>query len=444
MASASDTTANGVRPAQTLLRTGAAGDIPDGLRIALVGATLLAFWNHTPLSDLSDPALLETQQGGAFTTQALFISLAVAMILALRQVGFDRLRPLLTWPLITCAGWLVVTMLTSAEPLVSMRRMILFAIAVLLAAGIPVVMRTVRQFAVTLAGCAILILVTSYLSVALLPHLAIHNVYDLINEPEHIGKWRGIFAHKNEAGGAMALMILTGLFVAGACNRFLGFSIVVAACFFMAMTESKTVIIFMPFVIFAPSLCRVFRGLWTRAAMMLGPVLLVSLFSLGTVFFPPIRDGLAGYVPDLSFTGRTEIWEFAADHIAERPVFGWGIGAFWGTERTRFGTADAMSWVTKTSQAHNTYIDTALVMGLPGLIITLIVFVIAPLRDFQKIAPGGRIDPTTLYFMRLWLLALAGGSFETVLYSANVAICCMFMLAVFGLRQRASFPTVPA
>ncbi|GEP00313.1 O-antigen ligase family protein [Methylobacterium haplocladii] len=421
----------------------ARGDVPDVLRIALVGACILAFWNHTPLADLSDRDILETSTAGSWTTQVLFLGLGLAMAAALRRLGIEKLRPLLTWPLIALAGWMALTLLTSVEPLLSIRRIVLFAIVTMLATGIPVVMRSVRQFALTLAIAALIILVSSYLAVAFLPQLAIHSAdFDLINEPEHEGLWRGIFAHKNEAGGAMALMILTGLFVASALSRFWGITIVLLAAVFLAATNSKSVTALLPFIILAPSLCGLVRSRWLRAGILVGPVALVSLLSLGSVFFPPIRDGLSGILPDTSFTGRTEIWEFAAGHIAERPIFGWGFGAFWGTERTRFGTSDAFSWVTKTSQAHNTYLDICLIMGLPGLVMTLAAFVLAPLRDLQRIAPAGRIDPATLYFLRLWLLALAGGSFETVLYTPNAAICCMFMLAVFGLRLRASYRTV--
>lgn len=416
------------------------GELSDPLRIALVLTCLLALWNHTPWIDLSDRAILETQTSGTWTTQALFISLALAMGAALWQLGIARLRPLLSWPLLLCAGWLGLTLLTSIEPLLSLRRIILFGIAVMICAGIPVVMRNVRQFAFTLAIAALVILLASYLSVALVPELSIHNDFDLINEPEHAGLWRGIFAHKNEASGAMALLVIVGLFVASAASRVWGVLIVATAAAFMVFANSKSVIALMPFVVFAPYLCLLFKSAFLRAVILVGPIIGLSLFSLGSVFIPAIRDHIAGFLPDTSFTGRTEIWEFAAEHIMKRPIFGWGFGAFWGTERTQFASSDALSWVNKASQAHNTYLDAALIMGLPGLLVTLLAFVVAPLRDLQTIAPGRRMDPATMFFLRLWLMAFAGGSFESVLFNANIAIGCMCMLAVFGLRMRAAYP----
>ncbi|MDF2601742.1 MAG: O-antigen polymerase, partial [Methylobacterium brachiatum] len=53
---------------------------------------------------------------------------------------------------------------------------------------------------------------------------------------------------------------------------------------------------------------------------------------------------------------------------------------------------------------------------------------------------GGReLDAETLLFLRLWFLGLVSASFETVLYNGNNATCCMFMMAVFGLRLRTRY-----
>ena len=181
-----------------------------------------------------------------------------------------------------------------------------------------------------------------------------------------------------------------------------------------------------------------------RAALLVGPVALVTFLALGSVFLPPIRDGLGSILPDTSFTGRAELWQFAADHVLQRPLFGWGYGAFWGTERALFVVSDAEGWVTTMNQAHNTYLDTAIALGLPGLVLMLIAFVAAPLRDLQRIAPGGAIEPVVLFFLRLWLLTLAGGAFESVLFAPSAALFCMFMVALFGLRLRAAHPAVQA
>ena len=417
-------------------------DIPDGLRMALGGACLLAFWNHTPLTDLSDPGHLDAWESGNTTTQVLFIGLALAMGWALRRLGIERLRPLLAWPLIACAGWLGATLLTSADPLLSMRRAVLLAIVAMLAAGVLVLMRSVRQFALTMGGAALILVGSSYLAVALVPNLAIHNAFDLLNEPEHNGLWRGIFAHKNEAGGVMAMLVIAGLFAAGAGERILGWTVAIGAGVFLAATMSKTSIMLLPMVLGATSLCRFVTGRLARAAILLGPVLLLSVATLGSAFVPAIQETVGRVLPDTSFTGRTEIWDFAADKIAERPITGWGYGAFWRTERTMYGGAAENSWVNTADHGHNAFLDTALVTGLPGLALTLIAFALMPLRDLNRAAPSTRIDPATMLFLRLWMFGLTAASFESTLYSPNSPPWCLFILAVFGLRLRARHRTI--
>lgn len=416
---------------------GARRDLPDGARIGLAGACLLAFLNHTPLTDLSNPGHLDAWEGGNLSTQVLFIGLALSMAVALHRVGIGRLRTLLTWPLVACAAWLGLTLLTSADPMLSMRRAVLLGIVAMLAAGVLVLMRSVRQFALTFGIVALILVGASYLAVALVPNLAVHNAFDLINEPEHNGLWRGIFAHKNEAGAVMAMLILVGLFVASAGERLLGWIVVASAAIFLAATLSKTSIVLVPVVLGATSLCRWFPGRLMRTGLLLGPVLMLAVATLGSAFVPEVQETVGRVMPDTSFTGRTDIWDFAGEKIRERPITGWGYGAFWRTERTMYGAASENAWVNTADHGHNAFLDTALVIGLPGLALTLLAFVAMPLRDLARAAPTHAIDPATMLFLRLWLFGLTEASFESTLYAPNSPPWCLFILAVFGLRLRA-------
>ncbi|GBU16191.1 MULTISPECIES: O-antigen ligase [Methylobacterium] len=423
-------------------RDAAARDLPDGLRMGLAGACLLAFLNHTPLTDLSNPAHLDAWEGGNLKTQVLFLGLFAAMAWALWRLGIERLRPLLSLPLLACAAWLGATLLTSADPLLSIRRAVLLGIVAVLAAGVLVLMRSVRQFALTLAGVSAVLIGGSFLAVALVPGLSVHNSFDLLNEPAHTGLWRGLFAHKNEAGGVMAMLVLVGLFVVASGERAIGWAIVAGAAVFLAGTTSKTAIALVPIVLVSTGLCRLLPGRLLRAGLLLGPVLALSVITLGSVFVPAVEENVGKVLPDTSFTGRTEIWEFAAEKISERPVTGWGYGAFWRTERTMYGGAEALTWVQTADHGHNGFIDTALVIGLPGLALTLIAFAWMPLRDLQRAAPTGAIDPATMLFLRLWMYGLTSASFESTLYSPNAPPWCLFILAVFGLRMRAALKPV--
>ena len=53
-----------------------------------------------------------------------------------------------------------------------------------------------------LAFTGVLVVVTSYAGIVLLPDVAIHSANSA--EPQHAGLWRGLFAHKNIAGPVMS------------------------------------------------------------------------------------------------------------------------------------------------------------------------------------------------------------------------------------------------
>ncbi|QGY04252.1 O-antigen ligase family protein [Methylobacterium mesophilicum SR1.6/6] len=426
-------------PADGRQRGIAGRDVPDVVRVLLNGAVFVLLWNHLWLVDLADRSSLAAAEDGSALTQLLFLVTGGVMAWAIHRIGIRHLRSLATWPLMACGLWLALTALLSIEPSLSLRRLTLLAIAAGLSAGVLIVARSPRQLALTLAGAALVILIASYLAVALVPNLAIHSAFDVNSDPSHPGLWRGIFPQKNEAGAAMVILVIVGLYVATAASRVLGWTIVLLAAGFLVASGSKTAIALLPVILAVTGLCQVFTGGFARSLLLLGPVIGFSLISIGSVLVAPIRDAVGVLLTDATFTGRSEIWQFAIDNIFVRPWRGWGIGAFWMTERTMYGGSEELTWVNSANHSHNAYLDTALIGGFPFLALTVVAFVLAPVRDLQRAAGGTRLDAETLLFLRLWFLGLVSASFETVLYNGNNATCCMFMMAVFGLRLRTRY-----
>lgn len=426
-------------PAGTAQDGVAGRDLPDAVRVLLNGAVFVLLWNHDWLKDLSDRSSLAASEDGSLLTQVLFLAAGLGMAAALHRIGFRHLRPLATWPLMLCGAWLGLTALLSVEPSLSLRRLALLGIATMLAAGVLLVARSPRQLALTMAWSALVILVASYLAVALVPDRAIHSAFDVNSDPSHPGLWRGIFPQKNEAGAAMVILVIVGLYVAAAASRVLGWIIVLLALGFLVASGSKTAILLLPVILAVTGLCRILTGRGLRALLLLGPIAGFSLVSIGSILVPAIQDAVGTLLTDATFTGRSEIWQFALDNIMVRPWRGWGIGAFWMTERTMYGGSEELTWVNTANHSHNAYLDTALIGGFPFLALTVVAFVLAPVRDLQRVAGGRGLDAETLLFLRLWFLGLVSASFETVLYNGNNATCCMFMMAVFGLRLRTRY-----
>jgi O-antigen ligase len=316
---------------------------------------------------------------------------------------------------------------------VSARRLVLLLIVVLTAAAILLSMRSVRQFADVTAGVSLAILLVSYAALVVVPDLSTHTALD-IREPEHAGAWRGVFAHKNEAGAMSVLFLFAGLLARAQGTRILGNAVIVLSLIFLLGSGSKTALGLAPTVLLSTALIPVVSRRWARAVILLGPAFVLAFATVGGLLIPGVADAISTVLPDVSFTARTDIWKFAIDHIAEKPLSGWGYGAFWKTEAVIYGSNEANTWASEADQAHNGYLDVALVLGIPGLLLTLWAFAVEPLRDLTAAREAGQIDPLSLFFVRIWMFGLTQSSLESLFFDGTNAAFFTFLIAVFGLR----------
>src|SRR5581483_9023880 len=149
------------------------------------------------------------------------------------------------------------------------------------------------------------VLAVCYLGILLVPSLAVHQATDFL-EPEHAGSWRGLFAHKNEAGASMVLIIFIGLFVARTRNLILGGAIVVLAATFLLFSLSKTAMGVLPMVLLFSAILVRSRRPAVGITLVVTVLALFNLFSVGSVVFEPVRKLVESVIPDATFTGRTE------------------------------------------------------------------------------------------------------------------------------------------
>jgi O-antigen ligase len=142
---------------------------------------------------------------------------------------------------------------------------------------------------------------------------------------------------------------------------------------------------------------------------------------------------------DATFTGRIEIWAFAIEALAAHPLKGYGFEAFWYSSTVRFGAEDSSRWMVEVATGHNSYVDLALTIGLPGLALALAALLAAPLRDFHRVRETSANMNFARLFLVLWLFALYFGSFEAFFLSRVNPMWFVLALAVCGLRYAATF-----
>ncbi len=92
--------------------------------------------------------------------------------------------------------------------------------------------------------------------------------------------------------------------------------------------------------------------------------------------------------------GRKAVWERGLGYVEHSPIFGVGLRAFPIAEgesdlaRSLSAQGHGFKW----SVAHNSFLETAAELGIPGLVVFISFFVVA-LRMLAAVRPGGRYGP---------------------------------------------------
>ena len=403
------------------------------VRSVLFLAIFLLLWiSLHPFSSLADPPP-PTSEGGDKLNQIVFGGTFLIFLAWMYFIRPNGLKPLLRPTFLMMIAWFALSVVLSWEPTLSGRRLI-FAIIMLTLSGVALLLpKNLRHFCDMLAAATLVVLLLCYIGVIFIPENAIHQATDFL-EPEHAGSWRGVFPHKNQAGGMMVVFFFVGLFVARVRSRGLGALIAVASLVFLAFTGSKTPIgLFPATMIIAAIVANARRPIvGVMVAVLISAAL--NLLTVGSAYIEPIHQFLDLMMSDASFTGRTDIWKFALEHLPARPITGYGFGAFWGTDQIVFGPNESMNWATAATDAHNGYLNIAITTGLPGLLLVGIWVAVLPILDYYRHRDDAGSSAMATLFLRIVLFGIYTSSFEGSLFQQAGEFWFVLALAIFGLR----------
>jgi O-antigen ligase len=410
----------------------------DVVRAATFVVSLLLAWvSLRPFIDLRDAQLKALSTGNETLTYLAFGCLAIVSIaLAVRDNG-PALLTLISPGYVLFGGWMVVTVILSLDPGTSIRRFAATVCVAAVSATLMLLPKTQNELIRWFSISALALLGICYLGLLLIPNLSMHLATDL-QEQALAGDWRGSFGHKNGAAAMMAMLLFLGIYIIRSGAWLSGMAIVALASLFLVYSAGKSSLALCVAVLALTSLTAIIRSLWLRAAMLLTPLVLLNLFSVGTV----MSDGLAEIAKilplDSSFTGRTDVWTFALQALQLRLLTGYGFEAFWGGDAVR-NLPEGMEWAATAAHSHNGYLDTALALGLPGLVLLIAVLVVAPLRNFHAADHGGNKGPLAMVLLRIWLFGLYLSSLESFFLDRADPLWFTFLVAVFGLHYLARF-----
>lgn len=377
-----------------------------------------------------------TGDGGDIVNQLGFGSLGAISIFSLLAFADPRVvRSLLSPSWLLMLGFFVLSVVMATDPPSAMRAASFTLIGILTMATILALPSDAEAFSKVIIFTIVVVIGLSYIGLIVFPHEALHTTDSL--EPEHAGLWRGVFTHKNIAGPVMACFSFAGLYLYRRGQRLWGASIFCAAMIFMLHTGSKTTAGLVPFsilIVVVPSLIGMRLGTPILFAL---AIIAAAIGTLGIVFLPPVKHLAALYFPDLTYTGRTTLWEFAGEMLAKRPWTGYGFESFWGTplllnQDQPFDRA----WDIRTIvHGHNGYLDIAVLMGIPALCVAVYTFLIAPLRDYLRIPLRKENIYLGDFFMMVVLFASLNAFLESFFFHRADPVWLFFVFGMFGLRQ---------
>jgi O-antigen ligase len=399
--------------------------------VLFIVAFFLVWLSLTPFPDLSDPELLEPAGDGNFLNQFAMIllsaSLAAFVVLCDARIVLKTVTPLLGLTL----AWFAVSAIFSDYPELAARRLLLAALTIFNAAAFLTLPRDNKHIARLLAVAVLATLAIAFASVVIIPERAIHQSSDLFSA-DLIGAWRGPFGHKNGAGAAMVIFIFIGIFISRSLNAALGILMIVLAGIFLFFTNAKAAMLLLPVVLSVSYALTKISSPTAKLALVIAIPLVIYLLTIGSVSSDTIHDGLAALLPDATFTDRDQIWRFTLDHIAQRPVFGFGFQAFWGTSELMLNTSPR-DWVAHASHAHNGLLNLAVMTGITGAILSSLWIMGQTAIDYVRM-PSRADDPMTILFVQIWLFGLCLSGFEATLFAGGNGIWFMMLVSMLGLR----------
>ena len=380
--------------------------------LSFIGLLLLIY---VGLDAFSPPPEV-TQYGGVpeashgdVLRQICYLTVAVLIgATALQRYGFEAIR-ILPFSMIVLLAWCVASALWAPETAIVLRR-----------AGLEVVVVVSLFLGVELLGAERAFLIWRWLLAAILlvnflsiPFIAAARHGGSEIDAALVGDWRGLYGHKNMAGAVCALTAIVFLFTRNGPRNWIGISIALSSCVFLAMTHSKSSAGFLVIALVCGLLYRIaWRDGLNRAILVLcGAILAGGLGLFALLNAAAIARALED---PAEFTGRAEIWAAELRYIGDHPLLGAGFGTFTDTKaQSPLHNYVSGSWVDAVSHGHNGYLQVLVTIGGIGFGLAMLALVAAPAR-------------------RLWALDLRGDGFKSMLVAIFVfAVLHNFMESDF-------------
>ena len=341
------------------------------ISLAIWGLSFLTqqdFYFSVEASSATAEQVADAVAEGSLLRRLALPMMAFLGVLCLIRYRRQRLNinGLVGWSLVAFFLWMIASILWSTDPDLTGRRLFAYACLMICAFGFTTIaFERLPQFVTMFCGL----------------NLALGVLAEIVLGTFHPGmaEYRfGGAVHPNLQGVNISLLIL-------ALSSFLGENTgtqrrlaavgLVCAGFFLLLTQSRTslgALCLTLLLIFSIKAIRE-HGLGSLALPITVLSLLGSLLLIVGILIPEassshLATGVITTQRDsgdpTSLTGRVDVWETLIDYAAQRPILGFGHDAFWSSAHIE-EVSSIDQWLI--NQAHNSYLELLLNLGVVGL-----------------------------------------------------------------------------
>jgi exopolysaccharide production protein ExoQ len=323
---------------------------------------------------------------------------------------------------------ITVSAVWSVEPLLTLKRSLLtvgvcgFDLYVATALGVDRLLRLLSWTILLTAAASIVVALA-------LPSIGRESTQGLV------GDWRGVFPQKNVLGHVMSVGVFVEMALMVRTRRLTLANVIktLLCVLLVALAQSASSLLACFMAISLSGFYVLFRR-GTVGAGICAIMVVAVMMLIGGVLAGDLPALLQLFDRDTSLTGRTDLWPYVMDAIAERPLVGWGYMAFWTPDgRDASYILNQIRW--NAPNAHNGFLELALSLGVTGLIALVAIGAWSLRRGFVLIL---RRNDLGALLVIISVQLLAANLTESFMLSASVFGWNIFSIIVLktGLALR--------
>ncbi|MBN3878826.1 MULTISPECIES: O-antigen ligase family protein [unclassified Nostoc] len=184
--------------------------------------------------------------------------------------------------------------------------------------------------------------------------------------PELLGMWSGIYGHKNELGYMMAWSagVFLHLALSGHRYRWLMWALCgISICLIILSRSTTSLTILLTMILLLPFYRSLKKTNYKLQVITITSTLMLLMIS--SILLLNNAETVVGTSgKDLTFNGRSDLWELVISKILERPWLGYGFSGFW-TSNAASKLRATYDWA---SNAHNGFLELLLELGFVGFL----------------------------------------------------------------------------